>query len=202
MKTRIPLNAVVGVVGVVAVLALAACPKPVPDKQPPPPDPFCDNTPECPTGHICSAGTCVIGTCDPNLESVCDAATATDEEKPFCCKAWEICGGIDFQCKNDPNVHGIGCDQNDPGCTPCEANDDCAPGQFCSGAACFDAGGRKLHVVIPVLHRRALRPQQLPLCAGSRRLPVLRLVLGAVLRRRPGLLHRVGLLHRHPRARV
>ncbi len=127
-----------------AVAVSAACPKdPGQVVDPANVHKNCEASSECPTGDICSQGNCVIGTCDPVIETDCDNGTVADSEQSFCCKPWELCNGVDFQCRNDPSVHGIGCDQNDPGCTPCETQEDCAAGQFCSGAACFNAAGRE-----------------------------------------------------------
>lgn len=99
----------------------------------------CTESEQCPQGHVCSAGGCVLGTCDPLLEQACDVDGL---ESKYCCKPWELCSSLSFTCDNDPDVRGIGCAPDDESCTPCELQDDCAAGQFCSGAACFDATGR------------------------------------------------------------
>ena len=99
----------------------------------------CTASEECPTGNVCNAGLCVLGSCDPFIESACDVG---DVEGPYCCKPWELCSTLSFTCEDDPNVDGIGCDPNDPTCTLCEEQRDCAGGQFCSGATCLLAAGR------------------------------------------------------------
>lgn len=101
----------------------------------------CTANEQCPQGHICDAGTCLIGACDPLLETACDVDGL---DSPYCCKPWEICrrGPLTTVCAADPDSRGIGCGDTDRNCTPCEVQDDCAAGQFCSGAACFDAAGR------------------------------------------------------------
>lgn len=126
---------------VLVVLATVACPNtggqgPIVDV---PGFATCEKSEQCPTGHVCSAGGCVLGTCDPLLENACDVDGL---ESAYCCKPWELCSTLSFTCDNDPEVRGIGCAPDDESCTPCEEQDDCAAGQFCSGAACFDATGR------------------------------------------------------------
>jgi hypothetical protein len=101
----------------------------------------CDDSEQCSTGQVCIAGQCLVGSCDPALEGACDLEGLDSE---FCCKPWELCSTLSFQCENDPNVPGIGCQGvDDPNCTPCEVQGDCAGGQFCSSATCLDAAGRE-----------------------------------------------------------
>jgi hypothetical protein len=100
----------------------------------------CEASEQCPTGNICSAGVCILGTCDPVVEVACDTEGL---DGPYCCKPWELCSTLSFSCENDPTVNGIGCDPNEPTCTPCETQGDCAGGQFCSAATCLDAAGRE-----------------------------------------------------------
>lgn len=100
----------------------------------------CESSDQCTTGNVCISGRCVLGTCDPAIETACDIEGLDDEH---CCKPWELCSTLSFQCENDPNVDGIGCDPEDPTCTPCEVQGDCAGGQFCSSATCLDAAGRE-----------------------------------------------------------
>jgi hypothetical protein len=123
-----------------AVLALASCTPtgggPIVDT---PRFSTCDASDQCPSGHVCNAGSCVLGTCDPLLETACDVDGLGS---PYCCKPWELCSTLSFTCQNDPDVRGIGCPPDDESCTPCQEQDDCAAGQFCSGGACFDAAGR------------------------------------------------------------
>ncbi|HEY4222480.1 MAG TPA: hypothetical protein VGO62_14090, partial [Myxococcota bacterium] len=130
----------------VAALALAACPKQLGNNTGVIVDKnalvTCDTSEKCTAGQICSAGFCVAGTCDPAFESACDGGTVSDTDKVYCCKPWELCDPGLLSCKNDPNVHGIGCDPTDTSCTPCEVAKDCAAGQFCSGAVCYDSAGR------------------------------------------------------------
>lgn len=109
----------------------------------PPPDDVlntCEASEQCPAGNICSAGQCILGACDPLIETACDIEGL---DSAFCCKPWERCSTLSFQCETDPDVNGIGCDPNDPTCTPCEVQGDCAAGQFCTSATCLDAAGRE-----------------------------------------------------------
>lgn len=99
----------------------------------------CEASEQCPTGNVCAAGICILGSCDPVLETACDVG---DIDGPFCCKPWELCSTLSFTCENDPSVDGIGCDPADPICTPCEVQSDCAGGQFCSSGTCLVAAGR------------------------------------------------------------
>jgi hypothetical protein len=119
----------------------SACPTGGPNVIVPPDDALasCVDSSECSNGQICIAGGCVSGSCDPAIESQCDLEGLDSE---LCCKPWELCSTLSFQCENDPDVDGIGCDGDDPTCTPCETQGDCAAGQFCSGATCLDADGR------------------------------------------------------------
>src|SRR4051812_13557955 len=97
------------------VLVAAGCPTSIPKiVDPGPVTSTCIESTECPPGNVCSGGTCTIGVCDPALETACDGATAAEADKGFCCKPWERCNGASFTCENDPAVHGIGCDPNDP----------------------------------------------------------------------------------------
>jgi hypothetical protein len=102
----------------------------------------CEGSDQCPTGHVCVAGACVLGTCDALLEPACDTGEVDEKLEGYCCKPWEQCSTLSFTCENDPDVKGIGCDPADESCTPCQEQSDCAAGQFCSGASCFDATGR------------------------------------------------------------
>jgi Cys-rich repeat protein len=124
-------------------LAAAGCGQKEKVLAPPNPTKNCSDSKECPSGNVCSAGTCVVGVCDPQIVAACRDSSVSKADLQFCCKPWETCDDALFTCKNDPTVKGIGCDPKDPTCTPCETSADCAAGQFCSGAACYDTAGRQ-----------------------------------------------------------
>lgn len=118
----------------VSVFALwtTSCAPPAQVVTSPPPQTSCEASIECAEGEVCVGGTCRPGECVDTVQSQC-GPDAPPDVAPFCCKAWQVCNGLN-ECVADPNSV-IG--------NQCEVSDDCAGvGQFCSGGTCYSPANR------------------------------------------------------------
>ena len=123
---------------------MSACPPKIIDPGVDPGKTSCEDNDQCTLGSLCVAGVCVIASCDPGVEDLCDF---DDTEKPdTCCRAFENCDSTSLKCVRDPVGGGIGCPATEPDCIACEKGNDCFADlgfdAFCSGGRCFDSDGR------------------------------------------------------------
>jgi hypothetical protein len=127
---------------VVAMAWTTACSNSGDGGDTPPPPGFCTLNSDCQAGEICNGGTCLPGACDPSIEPTCGPTADGAERDPYCCKVWQNCDPILFQCGRDPLAVGIGCPVTEPDCIPCDGNEQCGLGNFCSAGRCFAFEGR------------------------------------------------------------
>jgi hypothetical protein len=128
----------------VVALVTSACPRETNNVIDTPQLVACEADAECPTGNLCIAGECRIGTCNPAIEAQCGPAAA-DPRPATCCKVFETCTGLTLSGARDPAAVGIGCPPGENDCIPCTENGDCVSdlgfSSFCSGGRCFAQAG-------------------------------------------------------------
>jgi hypothetical protein len=137
--SRLPLASLL-LVGV----AIVGCPRTTTNVVDAPKLVACEADEQCPTGNLCIAGECRLGTCNPAIEAQC-GADVVEGRSPVCCKVFENCNGLTLTCERDPAAVGIGCPPGETDCIPCTENRDCVAdlgfSSFCSGGRCFAQDG-------------------------------------------------------------
>ncbi len=120
-----------------ALLALSGCENTGGNTElvvPPAQSNACTEHSACGAGHLCANGVCTPGDCWPEFtREQCSAEENAESIKPYCCKAWQVCGEL-YQCAPDPES---------PIGAQCETDDECPnPGEFCSAGSCYAPSGR------------------------------------------------------------